>query len=403
MPAVVIGRSPDADVIIDDASISRKHARLQLGGGGDAMLLEDLGSSNGSILDGVPLKNASAPVRLGSCFELGGTTIVLQRALTFFGRDERDRETTAEDSIVRDPAMQRLYGLVRVIGPSPLSVLIHGETGVGKELLAQALHRASPRANARLVVLNCAALPDTLLESELFGFERGAFTGANQPKEGLFEAADRGTIFLDEIGEMPAATQAKLLRVLESGEVMRLGSTKMRKVDVRVISATNRDLRSLTLDKKFRSDLFYRISGSTMHIPPLRKRIVEIVPLAELFASRMAKRTNRPTPALDDSARAALEAHDWPGNVRELRNAIEHATVVAAQTISAADLGLNPAISQKAEGLDQRLEDLERANIIDALERAHGNQSEAARLLGISRGKLLKRIAAYGLGKPKSH
>ena len=221
--------------------------------------------------------------------------------------------------------MQRLYALLDVIAPSPLSVLVLGETGVGKEVFAEALHQRSQRRAKPLLKLNCAALPATIHEAELFGYEKGAFTGATAAKPGLFEAADGGTVMLDEIGDLPLVTQAKLLRVLETGEVLRLGSVKTTTVDVRFISATNVDLEARVEAGTFRADLFFRLDGISVVLPPLRDRKADIAPLARMFTARVATRMDRTAPQLSRDAIALLEQHAWPGNVRELRNVIERA------------------------------------------------------------------------------
>jgi len=240
--------------------------------------------------------------------------------------------------IVLDPVMQRVYKLVAKIAESSMTVLILGETGVGKELVAEAIHRGSARRTGPLIKLNCAALPETLLESELFGHERGAFTGAERRKQGFFEAAHGGTLFLDEVGEMPPSLQAKLLRVLEGKVITRVGGTSEIAVDVRVVCATHRDLQADVRTGRFRQDLLFRIGGFTVAVPPLRDRKNEIVPLAEHFARVAAAEHRRAPPALSPEARDALVAYRWPGNVRELENAIERALVLCEDAITLADL-----------------------------------------------------------------
>jgi len=335
---------------------------------------------------------------------------------------------------VRDPAMKRLYEMLDVVAPTGLSVLILGETGVGKEVFAEGLHRRSSRVGAPFLKLNCAALPESILEAELFGYEKGAFTGATQTKVGLFEAADGGTLFLDEVGEMAPSTQTKVLRALESGEVMRLGSSTTRKVDVRFISAANRDLRKLVASGGFRADLFFRLNGITMTLPPLRKRPEDVLPLAEVFLARSARKLGKPPPRLGEEARTALGAHPWPGNVRELRNVIERAVVLCqGETLKPGDLLLHegeiegasppaPAASATplpgpvedeqvtmrlplrpgAPELKGKLEEFERAQILEALAKTTGNQTRAAKLLGIARRTLIKKMVRYGIERPRA-
>jgi transcriptional regulator with GAF, ATPase, and Fis domain len=276
-----------------------------------------------------------------------------------------------------------------------------------------------------MVQINCAAIPAAMLESELFGFERGAFTGANQAKPGLLETADGGSVLLDEVGELPFGLQAKLLRVLETGQCQRLGALRPRSIDVRIISSTNRDLRQAVACGDFRADLYHRLNGVPIRIPPLRERRADIVPLAEYFASRMARTMGRDETVLTEDARAALEAHLWPGNVRELKNVVERAVVLTrADRVSARELllevqeqterrdtspprgkpggGEEPAVTaDDASGLRAELDAMERRRVIEALERCGNNQSRAAKLLGISRHALIARIERFRLQRPR--
>jgi transcriptional regulator with GAF, ATPase, and Fis domain len=316
------------------------------------------------------------------------------------------------DLIVADPQMLRVYETVRKVADAPITVLVLGETGAGKELVAEALHRLSKRSARPFVKLNCASLHETLLESELFGHERGAFTGAVERKLGYFEAAAGGTLLLDEVGEMPLALQAKLLRVLEARTITRVGGTKEISVDVRVVCATNRDLEQEVERRRFREDLLFRISAFTLLVPPLRNRRVEIRLLAEHFAHEFATELRQPTPALAPSALQSLEAYAWPGNVRELRNAIERAVVLAQGSviertelpdkIRDASGGSAAANMPAGDGLDVRgqLAEVERGAIVAALEACGGNQTQAARRLGVSRRALIYKREKYGL-KPQ--
>jgi DNA-binding NtrC family response regulator len=306
--------------------------------------------------------------------------------------------------IAIEPAMKRVYALVERIADTPMTVLILGETGVGKEVVAEAIHRRSARRDKPFIRLNCAALPETLLESELFGHEKGAFTGADRRKVGYFEAASGGTLFLDEIGEMPASLQAKLLRVLERKVIIRVGGVSEVPIDTRLIAATHRDLDAEARAGRFRQDLLFRICGFTIVIPPLRDRPNEIVPLAEHFARVAALEQGRPAPALGPDATAILTTYAWPGNVRELRNAIERALVLCDDTITAADLPDRLTGDREIHGtaadVRGQLAAAERATIVAALEAADYNQTRAARRLGLSRRTLIYRMEKYGL-KPR--
>jgi two-component system response regulator AtoC len=324
----------------------------------------------------------------------------------------RPAAADADAVVVESPAMRRIYTLVERIADSSLSVLILGETGVGKEIVSEAIHQRSSRRNGPLVKINCASLPENLLESELFGHERGSFTGADRRKIGFFEAATGGTIFLDEIGEMQYSLQAKLLRVLERKVVTRVGGTDEIPVDVRVVAATHRDVESEVRANRFREDLYFRLAGFTLVVPPLRDRPEEIVPMAEHFVRQVAGELNQPPPALTDDARTSLRAHDWPGNVRELKNAIERAVVVqAGDAISADDLPdrvrdagrrarNTPITGGMGDHLRDQLADLEREAIVEALALFGGNQTKTAQRLGISRRALIYKLERLGLKPP---
>ncbi len=289
--------------------------------------------------------------------------------------------------------MLRIHRLIQRIADSNLSVLFVGETGVGKDVYAELLHSESPRSRGRWLRLNCAALPTSLFESELFGHERGAFTGAVAVKPGLLEEASGGTLFLDEIGEMPLETQTKLLRVLESQEVLRLGATKTRSIDVRVIAATNQNLTQALAEGRFRKDLFFRIAGFIVHLPPLRERLEDIEPLARFFLAQATRRA--PPPELSREAIGWLRSHSWPGNVRELRNAIERAAVLCdSSVVEVCHFGHDyvDVVRLGPHSLTSELRQFEGDRIDAALKASNGNQHAAARMLGISRGKLRRRL-----------
>jgi two-component system response regulator AtoC len=315
--SITFGRSHSADVRIDDASVSRLHATLHVG---QAFSIEDLGSSNGTRVAGRVIEAGKrVPLRPNDKIEVGAAALIIDLP------SPGQREAHIERGGLR---LGGAADLIARAAPTPLPVLLVGETGVGKEVAAQAIVAASPRASAAFVRLNCAALSEALLESELFGHERGAFTGAEAAKPGLLEAAHGGTLFLDEIGELGLGAQAKLLRVIEIGEVTRVGAVVPRTIDVRFVLATNRDLQQRIAAGAFRQDLFYRINGVTIVIPPLRARVSEIVPLAELFSLEAARRIGRPAVPLAAETTAMLEAYGWPGNVRELRHVIERAVLM---------------------------------------------------------------------------
>jgi two-component system response regulator AtoC len=366
------------------------------------------------LLDFARAASVEAKAALATCPEDGTSVETLIGCLRAGMRTGRNPNagttasaTPADGPIVLDPAMHRVYTLVERIADTPMTVLILGETGTGKELVAEAIHHRSGRRDKPLIKLNCAALPETLLESELFGYERGAFTGADKRKVGYFEAADGGTLFLDEIGEMPLALQAKLLRVLERKVITRVGGRNEVPTDTRLIAATHRDLEGEVRSGRFRQDLLFRIGGFTLVVPPLRDRAAEIIPLAEHFARVVATEQGRPVPMLSEASRDALSGYSWPGNVRELKNAIERALVLCGDAIDPSDLPdkLRDAaqrVRPAAVGADMRghLAEVERAAIISALEAEGQNQTRAARRLGLSRRALIYKMEKYGLKAP---
>jgi two-component system, NtrC family, response regulator AtoC len=327
------------------------------------------------------------------------------------------RRSTAETPA---PEIEVLREQARRAARSDISVLILGETGAGKEVLARYIHEASPRAAGPFVALHCAALSDSLLEAELFGHEKGAFTGASMARPGLFEAANGGTVLLDEIGEIPASTQVKLLRVLEERAVMRLGARMPTPVDVRFLAATHRDLEVEVERGAFREDLFYRIAGLTLTVPSLRERRAEIATLARAFLEDASRRMGRPSPpTLSPASIEAMLRHPWPGNVREMKNAMERAAVLAdgmvvlpehlpPRVVAKGARETNRPVPKRADTglttLDQintAKKALERQCVEEALDACGGNQTRAAMQLGISRRALVTKIEAYGLTRPR--
>jgi two-component system, NtrC family, response regulator AtoC len=303
--------------------------------------------------------------------------------------------------------MLRVHHLVERIADSNLSVILLGETGVGKEVCAELLHQQSPRADKPFLRLNCASLSEALLESELFGYERGAFTGAVSEKPGLLESASGGTVLFDEIGDMALSTQVKLLRVREAKEVLRLGALKPRAVDLRIVAATHHDLFELVSSGHFREDLYYRMNGISIIVPPLRERPRDIEPLVQHFIARYA-RAGRPIPTLSPEGRAWLESHSWPGNIRELRNLVERAVVLCdGPHIEPRHLPIErrarpaAAASASPSGLRDEVRELERARIERALADEGGNQRATARKLGLSRGALLRKLDQLGIVRPR--
>jgi two-component system, NtrC family, response regulator HydG len=298
--------------------------------------------------------------------------------------------------IGQSPAMKRVYELMEMVAPTDTTVLITGESGTGKEVIARAIHEASPRRLMPFVAIHCGGLTETLLESELFGHERGAFTGAQARRKGKFEAADGGTVFLDEIGDISLKTQTDLLRVLQDKEIVRIGSTAPFKVDFRCIAATNRDLGAMVKEGAFRFDLFYRLDVVNIQLPPLRERPEDIPLLAEYFLHKHSATMNKSVTGISRDAMALLMKYNWPGNVRELQNAIERALVIGkGQEIVAADFPMQWASPQQATG--RRLEDVARAHIERVLEESGWNLTHAAEILAIDRSTLYSKIKAYGL------
>jgi transcriptional regulator with GAF, ATPase, and Fis domain len=412
-----VGSAPGVDLVLADRTVSRVH--LEISVTPEGFLLRDLGSTNGTWLEGYRVRE----VFLRDRAQLGVGQTLLE-----FGLDEREREVELSAQhrfgplAGADPAMRRLFATLARIAPTDATVLIEGETGTGKELVAQAIHRHSKRRDGPFVVVDASSLPATLVESELFGHEKGAFTGATLAKAGAFEEADGGTVFLDELGELPVELQPKLLRVLEAREVRRVGSAHVpRRVDVRVIAATNRDLRRLINQGSFRADLYYRLAVVSVFLPPLRERPGDIPMLARMFLESLGEQAGRSL-ALTDETLAKLQRLPWHGNVRELRNFIERSVWLseggalqvtgmlerpagpgqapgAAASPPAAAPGA-PAVAIELPYKDAKklwTEHFDAVYLPRLIERCGGNVSRAAREAELDRAYLFRLLGRLGL------
>jgi DNA-binding NtrC family response regulator len=366
----------------------------------------------GTVETAVEAMKAGATDFLLKPFGLDHLMQVVSKALEVRALREENRELKAElgrryeyDNIIgRSPAMQEIFAAIDRVAPTRATVLLAGESGVGKDLIARAIHFHSPRRDRPLVKINCSALPENLMESELFGYEKGAFTGAQTSKPGKFEQADTGTVFLDEIGDVPAPIQVKLLRILQEREFERLGSNVTRRIDVRVVAATNSDLRAALEQGTFREDLYYRLNVVPLNIPPLRERKQDIPFLANHFVRKLAPENGCQVERITDAGMEKLIAYYWPGNVRELENVIERSLVMCSATaLDAADIKLEADRRPRAQtethfipdGLT--LDTYEQEIIREALRRADGNKSQAARLLGLTRNALRYRLTQMGM------
>jgi Nif-specific regulatory protein len=313
-------------------------------------------------------------------------------------KTELVKSTQFENIIGRSVQMTKVFDLMQKVLNSNIPVLIEGETGTGKELVARALHYNGSRQKGKFVALYCGSIPETLLESELFGYKKGAFTGAVADKKGLFEEADQGTLFLDEIIDVSLSIQAKLLRVLQEGEFRRVGDTISRRADVRIISATNRDLAQAVKDGKFREDLFYRIQGVTVNLPPLHNRNDDILLLANYFLACYAQKENKSIKGFNRESKEILLSYHWPGNVRELENAVARACALTSQdTITVGDLGIKLEVKTSHSGLKKEVSQKEKEYILGVLEEVGGNRTRAAQKLGISRRTLQYKLKQYGI------
>ena len=402
---LVLGRAEGVDLRIEDAAVSRRHAALHVSAEG--VLIEDLGSANGvRIRQRAIAPGARELIGPGETVELGTVLLLVQDvgvARLVSEAPSGPPPPAADHVVAEDPATQRLFALVARVAASELAVVILGETGSGKEIVAEAIHRGSRRRGGPFVGINCAALPATLVESELFGHVRGAFTGAERDRVGLVQQADGGTLFLDEIGDLALEVQAKLLRVIETRLVRPLGTHREHAIDVRFVCATHRDLPADVAERRFRADLYHRLNGVTLRVPPLRERRGDIVPLAHRF-HETARRAQGLFAPLRPEIEALLVAQAWPGNLRELKSAIERAVALAEDEPIAAEhleLESREAAPDTQKDLSAELESVERARIVEALAKTRGNQTKAAALLGISRRTLITRIERYGLPRPR--
>lgn len=419
---LLIGRGPEADLRIDEPDVSRRHAKLVRQDG--KTLLLDLGSRNGTWLNA---ERVVAPrlVRAGDVVAVAGTRMLL-RPRPAGGDEESERvaapplEVGGRRIVAVAPPMRDLFALLARLALSDLPLLITGETGTGKEIAAQAAHEWSRRHERRMVALNCAALPESLVESELFGHERGAFSGAVTAKPGILEVANGGTVLLDEVGELSPAAQAKLLRVLETQRLMRVGDVRERAIDVRLVAATNRDLADEVARGRFRRDLYYRLSTALVELPPLRERRGEILPLARSFLQEASPRHRAMT--FSEEVTALLLTYTWPGNLRELRNVMHYVAATTAEDVlrprhlpdrlrAPAEAAASPAPAhgeadamhrsdrrpRDLRPLEDEIRELERRRIVEALAASGGVQNRAAELLRMPLRTFVARIKEYGL------
>jgi transcriptional regulator with PAS, ATPase and Fis domain len=393
---VVVGRSRTADIIIDHPSVSGAHFELRLESGG--IELRDLQSTNGTWLG--PARVYHAAVALDTAITLGECQVVLASV-----DDVEVRVSTSDrlgEMYGRSEVMREMFALLAKLAHTPLDVLITGETGTGKELAARAIHQCSSRSPGPWTVLDCSTQGRTLIEAVLFGYRRGAFTGADADRPGLIEAAHKGTLFIDEVGELPLELQVKLLRALDRREVTRIGETQPRRVDIRVVAATNRNLVRMVADGQFREDLFFRLSKAQVELPPLRTRDRDAVELAERFLDDVAQARGIEL-HLSEKTKRELLSHRWPGNVRELKNYVERDGHLADGPEVV--LKLTPAVGDASGGMERLLslsyqqahEELDRAYLGKVLTETGGNLSLAAKRLGIDRGTLRTKLKVLGL------
>ena len=415
MDVIRIGSANTQDIVLTDPTVSRHHAEIHRGR--DGVTLRDLGSTNGTFVGSVRAKE----VYLGADtrFRVGRTELLFTPADEIIDV-EPSKQDSFEDLVGSSVAMREVFGLLERVAPTELTVLITGETGTGKELASHAVHNRSKRKNSPFVVFDCGAAPDKLIESELFGHQRGAFTGAIQSRPGIFETADHGTIFLDEIGELPLELQPKLLRVLEQREVRRIGASKTKPVDVRVVAATNRNLREQVNAGRFREDLYYRLAVVELALPPLRDRLEDL----SLLTNHILQRASH-NPGVHEVAPEVMDifhSYRWPGNVRELKNVIQRAlpfsdasritidalpeglkakrqelSVTHTERILPATPQVQPSTIPFKDAKDELIEAFEREYVIDLLERHDGNVSKAAHSADIDRKSITRLMKKHGI------
>lgn len=426
---LILGSAPDADIHVHDPETAGHHVRLWITDG--TVWLIDLGSDGGTLVNGERV-HGTRRLCSGDVVTLGSTTLVLlpepqpgkRSALHARGESALAAETTVEYSIAghtvvaAEPAMLRVFDLLRRLAACDLPVLVLGETGTGKEHAAAALHDWSARRERRLVCINCAAIPETLIESELFGYERGAFSDARSPKPGLLEQASGGTVFLDEVAELGSGAQAKLLRALDTKRITHLGDVRERVLDIRIVAATNRDLEAESRAGRFRQDLLFRLAAAVVVLPPLRHRLRELPILSRLFVAEACARAGRPGLEISESALYQLATYGWPGNVRELRNALEFAVATAegatiepwnlpdrigGRTVAASPEAITTAAAattvapRRHRPIAEELRELERTRMQEALEDAGGVQTRAAELIGMPIRTFALKLKQYGI------
>jgi len=395
-----VGTNDGVSLRLTDPTVSRFHAELRASE--DGIVIRDLGSTNGTKLSGALVREVV--VRNDTDLRFGKTKV---RLLLDGSHDEvpASKRTSFGAMLGASPAMRSVYTLLERAAPTSAPVLLTGESGTGKELAARALHDASSRANGPFEVVDCGGLPPTLIESELFGHEKGAFTNASHDREGAFERADGGTLFLDELGELPLELQPKLLRALGESEIRRIGSQKVRKVDVRVVAATNRDLRREVNLGSFRSDVYYRLAVIQVHLPPLRERLEDLPLLVRVLLERIASLRNIDAHIEpDEPLLRSLARHRWPGNIRELRNYLEQLVILRVPPELPADAtsqsdGVGEELLQLPlrTAKQQLVERFERTYLVRLLESTGGNVAEAARRAGVDRGTLFRTIRRHGI------